>query len=300
MSDPLRILHGPFGRAALLRLDRSMVLHAHRECHVVLKIGGPDILFGIGEREHAVTVRNALLINAWEPHFYHHRSSAAPTILLALYLNSQWLKEVDRRFSRSAHPKFFTRPLVSMTPRLERLQDDVLELMLQQVAPSSDIVEQWIAWIFEEVTALTTPPDRALPLGVHGELGYDARIRHAIGRLLSDSVAPVDLPALCASSGLSRAHFFRLFRSSTGLTPLAFINMLRLEAAVLSVSRRDAPLQDIAAQLGFDSAANFARFFTGQQGVAPSKYRKVVEFVDPGAKQPGIAALEQAFTRAHA
>ncbi len=290
MSDPLRILHGPFGRAALLRLDRSMVLHAHRECHVVLKVGGPDILFGIGEREHPVTTHNALLINAWEPHFYNHRSSAVPTILLALYLNSHWLKEVDRRFSRSAHPRFFTRPVVSMTPRLGRLQDDVLDLMLQQAAPSRDIVEQWIASIFEEITALTTPPDKAFPLGVHGELGYDARIRHAIEHLMSGSFDPINLRDLTASTGLSRAHFFRLFRTSTGLTPIAFVNMLRLEASVMHVSRRDAPLQDIAAQLGFDSAANFARFFAGQQGVAPSKYRKVVEFVDTGELQPGITA----------
>lgn len=290
MSDPMRILHGPFGRAALLRLDRSMVVHAHRECHVVLKVGGPDILFGIGEREHPVTARNALLINAWEPHFYNHRGSTVPTILLALYLNPHWLKEVDRRFSRSAHPKFFTRPVVSMTSRLVALQDDVLDLMLQRAAPSSDIMEQWIARIFEEITALTTPPDRALPLGVHGELSYDARIRHAIERLVPGSFDPIDLRELTASTRLSRAHFFRLFRSSTGLTPLAFINMLRLEAAVMQVSRRDVPLQEIAVRLGFDSAANFARFFAGQQGVAPSKYRKVVEFVDAGRQQSDMAA----------
>ncbi|MFT7773753.1 AraC family transcriptional regulator [Roseateles sp.] len=286
MSEPIRILHGQFGRAALLQLDRSMALHAHRECHIVLKVGGPDILFGIGAQEHPVTSRNALLINAWEPHFYHHRGTGTSTLLLALYLNSHWLKEVDRRFSRSTHPKFFTRSVVSMTSRLEQLQHDVLDLLLQQSAPSRDILEQWIARIFEEITVLTTPPDRAFPLGINGELGFDARIRHAIEHLLFNSLGSLDVQELNSSTGLSRAHFFRLFRSSTGLTPVAFMNMLRLEASVAHVSRRDAPLQDVATLLGFDSAANFARFFSAQQGVAPSKYRKVVEFMDTGQQQP--------------
>ena len=35
MSEPLRIVHGPFGRVALLLLDKSMVLHAHRVSHVI-------------------------------------------------------------------------------------------------------------------------------------------------------------------------------------------------------------------------------------------------------------------------
>ena len=40
MSEPLRIIHGPFGRVAWLLLDKSMVLHAHRVAHVIFKEGG--------------------------------------------------------------------------------------------------------------------------------------------------------------------------------------------------------------------------------------------------------------------
>ncbi len=55
MSEPLRIIHGPFGRVALLLLDKSMVLHAHRVSHVIFKEGGPDIQFGIRNREHVLS-----------------------------------------------------------------------------------------------------------------------------------------------------------------------------------------------------------------------------------------------------
>ena len=39
MSDPLSIIHGPFGRVAFLRLDHSMVLHAHRERLLICSSG---------------------------------------------------------------------------------------------------------------------------------------------------------------------------------------------------------------------------------------------------------------------
>lgn len=72
-----------------------MVVHAHRECHIVFKIGGADIQFGVGAKEYPVTAHSALMINAWEPHYYHYRETEAKTVLLAFYLNPHWLKEVD-------------------------------------------------------------------------------------------------------------------------------------------------------------------------------------------------------------
>jgi AraC family transcriptional regulator len=70
MSERLRILHGPFGRVALLLLDETMVVHAHCIRHVIFRVGGPDILFGVCERQHPLSDKNVALVNAWEPNFY--------------------------------------------------------------------------------------------------------------------------------------------------------------------------------------------------------------------------------------
>jgi AraC family transcriptional regulator len=52
MSDALGILHGEFGRVALILVDKAMAVHAHRVCHVIFKVGGAPVDFGIREREH--------------------------------------------------------------------------------------------------------------------------------------------------------------------------------------------------------------------------------------------------------
>lgn len=277
MSDPLRILHGPFGRVVLVRLDHSMVLHAHRDCHIVFKIGGADIRFGINGTEYPVTAQSALMINAWEPHFYQHRGTQENTVLLAFYLQPHWLKEVDRRFAHSAHPKFFARPVETLTPRLARARDDVVDALAQPIAPSAQEMEALIASVFCEILTISPPRNLLHLAGAHGELDFDGRIRKLVEHMLGQRVTGTTPEAMAAAAGVSRPQFFRLFKKSTGMSPALFVNMLRMETGLRHLAQRDVKLQDIAFDLGFDTAGNFTRFFVGMQGFAPSKYRKILE-----------------------
>lgn len=277
MSDPLRIIHGPFGRVVLVRLDHSMVLHAHRDCHIVFKIGGADIQFGINGREYPVTAQSALMINAWEPHFYHHRETEEKTVLLAFYLQPQWLKELDRRFAHSARPKFFARPVETLTLRLARARDDVVDALAQPIPTGTREIEALIAAVFCEILTISPPRDLLRLAGEHGELDFDARIRKLVERMLSEGDAKPTPEEMALAAGLSRPQFFRLFKKSTGMPPALFVNMLRMESGLRRLAQRDVKLQDIAYDLGFDTAGNFTRFFVGMQGFAPSKYRKILE-----------------------
>jgi AraC family transcriptional regulator len=54
----------------------------------------------------------------------------------------------------------------------------------------------------------------------------------AIERLRSDSDADVSLAALASDAGLSRFHFCRAFKESTGLSPHAWLRQHRLEQAM--------------------------------------------------------------------
>ena len=50
MSNALRVVHGVFGRVALLDMDRPLVRHAHPHCHVLLKVEGADTQFAVRRR----------------------------------------------------------------------------------------------------------------------------------------------------------------------------------------------------------------------------------------------------------
>ena len=99
-------------------------------------------------------------------------------------------------------------------------------------------------------------------------------LRRAIGRLRSDSDADVSLAALAADAGLSRFHFCRAFKESTGLSPHAWLRQHRLGQAMNMLRETDASVVSVAAALGYSSQTAFAAAFRKLTGETPSDWRR--------------------------
>ena len=96
----------------------------------------------------------------------------------------------------------------------------------------------------------------------------------AIERLRSDSDADVSLGALASEAGLSRFHFCRAFKESTGLSPHAWLRQYRLEQAMNMLRDTDASIVMVAATLGYASQTAFAAAFRKLTGETPSEWRR--------------------------
>jgi len=99
-------------------------------------------------------------------------------------------------------------------------------------------------------------------------------LRRAIERLRSDSDGDVSLTALASDAGLSRFHFCRAFKESTGLSPHAWLRQQRLDQAMNMLRDTDAPIVSVAAQLGYASQNAFAAAFKKLTGETPSDWRR--------------------------
>jgi transcriptional regulator GlxA family with amidase domain len=86
--------------------------------------------------------------------------------------------------------------------------------------------------------------------------------------------ADLSLPALAARLHLSPRHFARLFRAETGMSPGAYVDRVRLEAARRRVEESDIPLAAVAADTGFGTRENLRRVFVAELGVCPAEYRR--------------------------
>ncbi len=86
------------------------------------------------------------------------------------------------------------------------------------------------------------------------------------------------LDEIAKDSGLSRPHFYKLFRQQVGITPNIYLNTLRMESALQRLTTSHDAVTDIGLDLGFSSQASFTRFFIANAGIAPSDYRRVVHF----------------------
>src|SRR6185312_15782326 len=90
---------------------------------------------------------------------------------------------------------------------------------------------------------------------------HDFRIRKALALMRGNMMRNLDMEAVARESGLSRPHFFSMFRDELGLPPSIFWNSLRLEEAMQQMSSSQASLTAVASRLGFDAQSNFTRFF---------------------------------------
>jgi AraC family transcriptional regulator len=99
-------------------------------------------------------------------------------------------------------------------------------------------------------------------------------LRRAIERLRSESDADVSLAALASDAGLSRFHFCRAFKESTGLSPHAWLRQHRLEQAMNMLRDTDTSIVSVAAQLGYASQTAFTAAFKKLTGETPSDWRR--------------------------
>lgn len=279
MSTAIKVLRGKFGRVALLDMDKPLVGHAHHHCHVLIKASGADTRFQVRGRLHPLTDDTAVLINAWEPHSYEHPGALAPrTVILALYIEPAWLGEIQSQLSVAAHPQFFRSPCVSISPRIRRLADDLaLEMLYADEFPEARLE----AILFDLMIAVIDPFSewrnmRGL-LGAAPRMRIDPRVRKAMGYMREHLDADLEMNELARHCGLSRAHFFTLFRRSTSVTPHMYVNVLRVESAIASLAQTQRPLSEISLNLGFSAPSHFTRFFHQHIGSTPIEFRRVVQ-----------------------
>jgi AraC family transcriptional regulator len=98
----------------------------------------------------------------------------------------------------------------------------------------------------------------------------------AIERLRSDSDTDISLDALASDAGLSRFHFCRAFKESTGLSPHAWLRQHRIERAMTILRDTEESIVSVAAELGYASQTAFAAAFRRLTGQTPSDWRHSV------------------------
>jgi AraC family transcriptional regulator len=99
-------------------------------------------------------------------------------------------------------------------------------------------------------------------------------LRRAIERLGSESDTDVSLATLASDAGLSRFHFCRAFKESTGLSPHTWLRQHRLEQAKALLRDPSVPIVVIATELGYGSQTAFAAAFRRLTGETPTDWRR--------------------------
>lgn len=257
-------------------MNKPLVRHVHSQCHVLLKVEGHDTQFEVAGRQVALTDSDAVLINAGEQHSYAHRPGQPPSVILALYIEPGWLANFRSNWKASGGPGFFPRASGTITARMRRETREIAEAMIfhpGEAALHERMIGNLMVSVIERLALWRE--DVSIRDLTAGARVVDPRVLRALRLVREDPGGITSMDALARESGLSRAHFFRLFETTTGVSPRVYLNMIRLERAVQEVACGERSFAAISDDLGFSVPAHFSRFFHDHAGSSPSTFRIV-------------------------
>jgi len=267
MSRALAAFHGYFGRATVYQLNRPFNVHAHREGHLIFHIDGTPGGIDVNERHNPLCEDSVVAVNPWEPHNFLPNDLKHGALFLVLYVNPEWFSGVRglrfgcTLFKRTAALDCNIRAAAAMIcgmPSLNSLDGELRSLI--------DACHEE-SWQQAEVA----------PEGYAGGAVTDYRVRKSIKLLAENVGSGIELDAIARQAGLSRPHFYKLFRTQTGVTPNLYVNTLLMERALDTLVTTEAPIADIGFDLGFSSQSAFTHFFAGNVGIAPTDYRRAAK-----------------------
>lgn len=97
------------------------------------------------------------------------------------------------------------------------------------------------------------------------------RVTDYIGDHIDENIS---LERLAAVACMSRFHFARLFRHSSGLSPMEYVKRERIELAKQLLARREVRISAIAVEVGFFDQSHFTRVFRKLTGMSPGRYSR--------------------------
>jgi AraC family transcriptional regulator len=203
----------------------------------------------------------------------------AATDELHLYVEPRWLAEMAGRAGRIAPEP------VARFAFEDRLLRSLAQALLEERRAGGlggtlfrEALSETIALHFLRTYCAVPDADRVATRLAPAAL---RRVRDLVEEELARDLS---LDDLAAAAGLSRAHFARAFRGTTGQTPYGYLRACRVERARALLHASDLTAAEIAARTGFSSPSHLGRVFRSLTGSTPGEYRRQRR-IFPGATQ---------------
>ena len=105
-------------------------------------------------------------------------------------------------------------------------------------------------------------------------LSEDAQIKQAKDYIHAYLTEKLSLQAIADTVGMSKYHFCRIFKQSTGLSPWQYVIQQRIELAKQLLKNSQLSIGQISDRLGYSNSNQFTNFFRQHTGITPSDFRK--------------------------
>ena len=265
----IKLFRGAFGQVSVLSAASDLVTHAHPEAHVIIWLDGEPGRIMIGDTAVRPGPNDAVCVNSFQPHS-HHFPAGEPGSFLAFYLQPDW---AAARMGRRQGEPLFRKPVVRLDRDL-RAEASLLLTRLLCLVECGELEAYEVERTIDRLIDGIGVGQRPVQARAAGAGRLDHRIRKALALMQANVAGRLSLDEVARSVGLSRPHFFSLFKEQMDITPNVYWNTLRMGEALRQIEAAEESLTCVACNLGFTTQGNFTRFFRDHAGVPPTLYRE--------------------------
>lgn len=149
--------------------------------------------------------------------------------------------------------------------------DSRLRWLFLEIHAQSESRYKWKSTVIDHLVALLL---HYLNMNLNTTVEEQDPINRVIQYMHKNLASRISVDELAAMSNYSPSYLDRQFKKRTGMTPIKFLDELRLKAAGNLLLRRDLDISQVANLIGYDDPKYFSRRFTARFGQPPSQFRK--------------------------
>jgi AraC-like DNA-binding protein len=191
------------------------------------------------------------------------------TVVHKLYLEETDSKKIDEMLQRMDTEGIFCKK--SQAPELAKYIQSLFDIMHKKQEFYEEEAESVVTILF-----LLLARKHPIELDADGDKDkhVPAVLTKAIDYINEYYMEPIRIETLAEMCDISQTHFRRIFSIYMKMTPLEYINLVRIKKACELLNKTNRPIYEIADKCGFLIPSTFNRNFKRITGSSPIEWRK--------------------------
>ncbi|WP_404332068.1 helix-turn-helix domain-containing protein [Mesobacillus maritimus] len=246
--------------------------HWHEDTEILLILDG-ELEIRIDRNSHKLESGDIFLVNGNELHFIHSHTSYGKTQVLAMQMDSRYLKEhgldmEQKRFYLNSRDKD-NAPKVVMD-ELKYILANMMDLVINKKSLYHLKIKKWLlelaVILLEHFEVKTKVDDK--------QLDNDQRLLDILKFMNKNCMkAGLSLQVIANEFNLNPQYLSRYFKAKVGVSFKKKLDNMRLNKSLLALQIADETVTEIALKYGFPDSKAYYRVFKEVLGTTPREYR---------------------------
>lgn len=259
--------------------DKDTTFHRHVNFSELVIVLNGHATHIVNNEESFIKKGNVFVINGGTPHAY---KAPYDFKICNIMYQTQMLKSAgpDLRNIDGFKKLFIWEPFYrSINPFISKLNISIARLVYVS-SLISIMIEEYEEKLEGYQTMLAS---RFMELVIYLSRQYDKQekvvdsslthLANAVSYIEDHYLEPITLEEIAAKSGISIRHLNRIFRAYYKLTPIAYLQRLRMERACTMLKQTNLSITEISYECGFNDSNYLARQFRKSYGMSPKSFR---------------------------